>query len=84
MVHEERFPATRLSAGYEFRKETLAGTRPMGETRRLQPFPEAAEDQVVFHEPDFQAPVTASGLLAGSYPTTDPLHEPVARSTIRV
>jgi hypothetical protein len=32
--------------------------------RRLQPFPEGAEDKVVFHEPDFQAPVTASGLLA--------------------
>ena len=30
MVHEERFPATRLSAGYEFRKETLAGTRRNG------------------------------------------------------
>jgi len=36
--HEERFPATRLSAGYGFRKETLAGTRPMGETRREPSF----------------------------------------------
>src|SRR6516165_8808163 len=30
MGHEERFPATRLSAGYEFRKETLAATRRNG------------------------------------------------------
>ena len=56
----------------------------MTHLRRKPTFTEVAEDQVVFHEPDFQAPVTASGLLAGSYPTTDPLHEPVARSTIRV
>ena len=42
---------------------TPRGQPPAAE-RRLQPFPEAAEDQVVFHEPDFQAPVIASGLLA--------------------
>jgi hypothetical protein len=30
MGHEERFPATRLGAGYGFRKETLAGTRRNG------------------------------------------------------
>ena len=56
----------------------------MTHLRRKPTFTEVAEDQVVFHEPDFQAPVIASGLLAGWYPTTDPLHEPVARSTIRV
>ena len=28
--HEERFPPTRLSAGYEFRKETIAGMRRNG------------------------------------------------------
>ena len=27
MGHEERFPPTRLSAGYGFRKETIAGVR---------------------------------------------------------
>ena len=30
MGHEERFPLTRLSAGYGFRKETIAGTRRNG------------------------------------------------------
>ena len=28
--HEERFPLTRLSAGYGFRKETIAGVRRNG------------------------------------------------------
>jgi hypothetical protein len=28
--HEERFPPTRLSAGYGFRKETIAGVRHNG------------------------------------------------------
>ena len=28
--HEERFPLTRLSAGYGFRKETIAGMRRNG------------------------------------------------------
>ena len=28
--HEERFPPTRLSAGYGFRKETIAGMRRNG------------------------------------------------------
>jgi len=28
--HEERFPPTRLSAGYGFRKETIAGIRRNG------------------------------------------------------
>src|SRR5271155_2440063 len=28
--HEERFPSTRLSAGYGFRKETIAGVRHNG------------------------------------------------------
>ena len=50
--HKELFPATRLSAGYGFRKETLAATRrngrgapepavPMGLTMigRFDPFP---------------------------------------------
>ena len=30
MGHEERFPPTRLSAGYGFRKETIAGMRRNG------------------------------------------------------
>ena len=30
MGHEERFPMTWLSAGYGFRKETIAGMRPNG------------------------------------------------------
>ena len=30
MGHEERFPPPRLSAGYGFRKETIAGTRRNG------------------------------------------------------
>src|SRR5271169_1627396 len=30
MGHEERFPSTRRSAGYGFRKETIAGVRPNG------------------------------------------------------
>jgi len=30
MAHEERFPLTRLSAGYGFRKETIAGMRRNG------------------------------------------------------
>jgi hypothetical protein len=34
--HEERFPPTRLSAGYGFRKETIAGMRRNG---RDAPFP---------------------------------------------
>jgi hypothetical protein len=34
MGHEERFPPTRLSAGYGFRKETIAGVRHTSETRR--------------------------------------------------
>ena len=36
----------------------------MTHLRRKPTFTEVAEDQVVFHEPDFQAPVTVSGLLA--------------------
>ena len=38
--------------------------------RRLQPFPEVAEDQVVFHEPDFQSPATVSGLARGNGPAS--------------
>jgi hypothetical protein len=30
MGHEERFPSTRLTAGYGFRKETIAGVRHNG------------------------------------------------------
>jgi len=56
----------------------------MTHLRRKPTFTEVAEDQVVFHEPDFQSPVTVSGLARGRSPTTDPLHEPVVRSTIRV
>ena len=39
MGHEERFPATRLSAGYGFRKETLAGTRRNGRDAPLPDTP---------------------------------------------
>ena len=35
--HEERFPPTRLSAGYGFRKETIARMSAMGEMRRERP-----------------------------------------------
>ena len=31
MGHEERFPPPRLSAGYAFRKQTIAGTRRNGQ-----------------------------------------------------
>jgi hypothetical protein len=53
------------------------------ETRRLQPFPEAARDQVVFHEPDFQTPSLQAG---GSRPVSGngPASRALARSTIRV
>jgi len=36
MGHEERFPPTRLSAGYGFRKETIGGMRRTGEMRRVE------------------------------------------------
>jgi len=42
MGHEERFPATRLSAGYGFRKETLAGTRRNGRDAPIPDFPALA------------------------------------------
>jgi len=35
--HEERFPSTRLNAGFGFRKETIAGMRGNG---RDAPFPD--------------------------------------------
>ena len=38
MGHEKRFPPSRLSAGFGLRKETIAGRRAMGETRRQRPF----------------------------------------------
>ena len=38
--HEERFPPPRLSAGYAFRKETIAGMRRNG---RVAPLPAVQE-----------------------------------------
>jgi len=37
--HEGRFAQPSLSAGYEFRKETIAGRTGMSETRRKLSFP---------------------------------------------
>ena len=43
MGHEKRFPPSRLSAGFGLRKETIAGRRAMGETRRKRPlFPDGS------------------------------------------
>jgi hypothetical protein len=36
--HDARFPSPRLSAGCGFRKETIAGSAAMGETRRFRTF----------------------------------------------
>jgi len=41
--HKERFPPTRLSAGYGFRKETIAGTRRNG---RDAPIPAGREAEI--------------------------------------
>ena len=43
LYHEERFPPTRLSAGYGFRKETIAGVRHNG---RDAPIPDARRSGV--------------------------------------
>ena len=37
--HEERFPPTRLSAGYGFRKETIAGVRRNGRNAPIAAIP---------------------------------------------
>ena len=42
MGHEERFPPPRLSAGYGFRKETIAGTRRNGRDAPIRVIPEVA------------------------------------------
>jgi hypothetical protein len=39
MGHEERFPPTRLSAGYGFRKETIAGVRHNGRDAPIADLP---------------------------------------------
>ena len=42
--HEERFPPIRLSAGYEFRKETIDGVHHKGRDARLVAIQERAID----------------------------------------
>jgi hypothetical protein len=41
MGHEERFPPTRLSAGFGFRKETIAGIRRNGRDAPIAVVPES-------------------------------------------
>jgi hypothetical protein len=40
MGQEERFPPTRLSAGYGFRKETIAGVRHNGRNAPITAIPD--------------------------------------------
>jgi hypothetical protein len=42
--HEERFPPTRLSAGYGFRKETIAGVRRNGRDAPIPDLPAGARN----------------------------------------
>jgi hypothetical protein len=45
MGHEERFPPTRLSAGCEFRKETIAGMRRNGRDAPIPDLPAGAPER---------------------------------------
>jgi hypothetical protein len=45
MGQEERFPPTRLSAGYGFRKETIAGVRHNGRDAPIPDLPASASER---------------------------------------
>jgi hypothetical protein len=42
--HEERFPPTKLSAGYAFRKETIAGLRHNGRDAPIEDLPPQSQN----------------------------------------
>jgi hypothetical protein len=76
MGHEERFPPTRLSAGYVFRKETIAGVRHNGRDA-----PEAVVSVTAIGTGEFDPDAVLHSNHRMTQPVTPPRAPPAAAAS---